>query len=415
MCLDMSRKKTIKNPDFFAIDFFSGAGGTTRGLIDAGGYVLAGIDKDATCCETYVKNNKNVYLDKKCPQYLERDIFPQSDEYEDGEQHLLFEKLKELITSKRAEMPNIPFLFAICAPCQPFTKFSGKLHTNKRKERRARDSNLLEEACKFVDYFKPEMVLSENVSGIRNEKYGNVWNDFKSKLKKMGYAAGTEIVCASDFGIPQYRKRSILIGIKQDCVREERYSDVLNAELLVPGNDPDAAIISVEKALSHLPSMKAGTAHPEIPNHKTRTLSELNLQRISCALPGADNSYLENTKYGDLSLPCHKRVNKRLKARCYTDVYTRMAPDRPSPTITTKCYSISNGRYGHFDPKQNRGISLREAAILQSFPDDYVFYPEEGIGSVGRMIGNAVPPKLSKFYGRYLYNSIEKQSATSAR
>lgn len=407
----MARKKNKKKPDFFVIDFFSGAGGTTRGLIDAGGYVLAGIDIDPACRETYIKNNKNLLLDKEYPKYLERDIFAQTKDYKEGGQHLLFEELEELITEKRAEMPDVPFLFAICAPCQPFTKFSGKLHTDKRKEKRSRDQNLLTEACKFVDYFKPEMVLSENVSGIRNARYGNVWDNFKTDLADMGYATGTEIVCVSKFGVPQHRKRSILIGIKEDCVREDRYTDTSKTELLVPAYDPDAVMVSAKKALEHLPPLKAGETHPKIPNHKTRSLSDLNIQRISCAPPGESNVYLENTKYGDLSLPCHKRVNTRYKIRCYTDVYTRMHPERPSPTITTKCYSISNGRYGHWDPKQNRGISLREAAILQSFPDDYIFYPEDRIGSVGKMIGNAVPPKLSEFYGRYLYNSLNKKSS----
>lgn len=406
----MMCKKKYKKPDFFVVDFFSGAGGTTRGLIDAGGYILAGVDIDPACRDTYVKNNRNCFLDKKYPQYLERDIFAQTDDYQDGEQHILFEELDKLISEKRALMPEIPLLFAICAPCQPFTKFSGKLHTDERKERRSRDRNLLAEACKFVEHFSPEMVLSENVSGIRNAKYGNVWDNFKADLSDMGYATGTKLVCTSNFGVPQFRKRSILIGVKKGCVRKERYSDALETELLVPENDPDAVMISAKKALEHLPPLKAGEKHPDIPNHIARNLSDLNIQRISCAPPGANNSYLENTKYGDLSLPCHKRVNKRLKAKCYTDVYTRMSPDRPSPTITTKCYSISNGRYGHWDQNQNRGISLREAAILQSFPDDYVFYPEDQIGAVGRMIGNAVPPKLSEFYGRYLYNSIEKQT-----
>jgi DNA (cytosine-5)-methyltransferase 1 len=84
-----------------------------------------------------------------------------------------------------------------------------------------------------------------------------------------------------------------------------------------------------------------------------------------------------------------------------------MHPNRPSPTITTKCHSISNGRFGHYDIKQHRGISLREAATLQSFPDNYVFYPIEQIEPVARMIGNAVPPKLAKYFASYLVNSID--------
>lgn len=135
-------------------------------------------------------------------------------------------------------------------------------------------------------------------------------------------------------------------------------------------------------------------------------MSDLNLRRLSCAGPGESNAYLEKTEFGDLSPDCHRKVNERLKTRCFSDVYTRMSPDRPSPTITTRCHSISNGRYGHFDEEQIRGISLREAGILQSFPDGYVFHPTEQIEPVARMIGNAVPPRLASFLAGYLTNSI---------
>src|ERR1035438_6181342 len=109
---------------------------------------------------------------------------------------------------------------------------------------------------------------------------------------------------------------------------------------------------------------------------------------------------------GDLTLDCHRKVNARLRDQCFGDVYTRMSPDRPSPTITTKCHSISNGRFGHYDVKQVRGISLREAAILQSFPSNYVFYPLDQNGPVASMIGNAVPPKLAVYFSRYLAQSV---------
>ncbi|MCE4542280.1 DNA cytosine methyltransferase [Caballeronia sp. PC1] len=130
------------------------------------------------------------------------------------------------------------------------------------------------------------------------------------------------------------------------------------------------------------------------------------MKRLASAKPGESNVYLDNTPHGDLSLACHRKVNAKLKVRCFTDVYTRMDPDRPSPTITTKCHSISNGRFGHFDTSQVRGISLREAAILQSFPQDYVFYPTDMIEPVARMIGNAVPPRLAEYFSRYLSDAL---------
>jgi DNA (cytosine-5)-methyltransferase 1 len=167
--------------------------------------------------------------------------------------------------------------------------------------------------------------------------------------------------------------------------------------------------VSVREAIGHLPAIKAGEQHPEIPNHRTRALSELNFRRIAAAQPGQSNIYMLDTPHGDLSLDCHKKVNARLGGRCFTDVYTRMSPDRPSPTITTKCHSVSNGRFGHYDTRQVRAISLREAAILQSFPNNYKFYPLDQNGPVASMIGNAVPPKLAAFFSRYLVQSVESK------
>jgi DNA (cytosine-5)-methyltransferase 1 len=396
-------------PKFLAIDFFCGAGGTTRGLIDAGGYVIAGVDKDGKCADTYRLNNPNLSVDRDCPRFLGFDIFPATEDYPDGEQRELTEELLRLIPHYRSKAPEAPLLFAICAPCQPFTKLSKKTLSDDRKLGRERDSNLLREAAGFVEKFRPELVLSENVAGIKDARYGGVWDDFRHRLEDLGYATGTKVVCTSKFGVPQFRKRSILVAVRRDLVRTERLADLLSNELLVPEQDPNAALVSVAQAIGHFPRMGAGQTHGTIPNHRTRTLSELNLRRIASAKPGQSNAYMENTEFGDLSLKCHRDVNKKLRVRCFTDVYTRMHPARPSPTITTKCHSISNGRYGHYDTTQNRGISLREAAALQSFPDDYVFYPTDQIDPVARMIGNAVPPKLAQYFASYLVNSIERQ------
>jgi DNA (cytosine-5)-methyltransferase 1 len=396
----------MKQPKFIAVDFFCGAGGTTRGLLDAGGYVIAGIDKDHRCQSTYTGNNVNATLDCKPVRYLQRDIFPRTPHYPGGQQRILLREIGELIELCRREAPHAPLLFAICAPCQPFTKLARKEMSSERQDARARDQNLLREACRFVAKYKPELVLSENVSGIRDPKYGGIWEGFRRRLERLGYATGSKIVCASKFGVPQFRRRSILAAARRELVRAERFVDLVQSELIIPEADSGTVISSVASAIGHLPPLKAGHSHPDIPNHKARALSELNYKRLSSASPGQSNAYLESTKHGDLSLDCHRRVNEKLKARCFSDVYTRMSPDRPSPTITTRCHSISNGRFGHFDPRQVRGISLREAAILQSFPSNYVFYPEDQIEPVARMIGNAVPPKLAQFFADYLSRSL---------
>jgi DNA (cytosine-5)-methyltransferase 1 len=298
-------------------------------------------------------------------------------------------------------------MFAICAPCQPFTRLSQKRRmSEERLDVRARDANLLREANRFVFQYQPELVLSENVSGIGDPKYGGVWEGFRTRLERIGYVTGSKVVCTSRFGIPQIRKRSILVAVRRDVVRPDRLADLMGTEMLVPEADPDAGLVTVAQAIGHLPPLRAGEAHPKLPNHRARDLSELNYRRLSSAQPGESNLYMEDTEHGDLSLACHRRANAKFETRCFTDVYTRMHPDRPSPTITTRCHSVSNGRYGHYDVQQVRAISLREAAILQSFPDDYVFHPQDELEPVARMIGNAVPPRLASYFAGYLANSV---------
>ena len=400
--------KVLRRTRFLAVDFFCGAGGTTRGLIDAGGYVIAGVDKDAACEATYSDpvNNVNLSLDRKPPRFLRRDIFPRSSEHPEGEQKELMVELEDLIGRYRRWASRTPLLFAVCAPCQPFTKLARIGMTEERKAQRARDANLLKEACRFIRKFEPEMVLSENVAGIGDAQYGGVWDRFRRDLERMGYATGSKVVCTSKFGVPQYRKRSILMGVKRYVAKPERFADLLGKELLVPESDPDALLVSVQEAIGHLPALQAGEAHPEIPNHRARGLAELNQRRLAASKPGKSNAYMADTEHGDLTLACHQRVNAKFQDRCFGDVYTRMRPHEPSPTITTRCISISNGRFGHYDVGQIRAITVREAALLQSFPETYRFHPLAEMEPGARMVGNAVPPKLARFFASYLVNSI---------
>lgn len=400
-------------PRFIAVDFFCGAGGTTRGLIDAGGYVIAGVDKEARCERTYVENNPNTALDGRTPAYLKLDIFKKRRRHPDGQQDVLFRELHALVPAYRAAAPDTPLLFAICAPCQPFTTLARKEMSAARVRKRDHDRNLLLEAARFVRRFKPELVLSENVAGIKDARYGGVWEEFRTKLESLGYITGSQVVCTSRFGVPQYRKRSILIAVHKDAIKRQAVETLLGGSLVVPQSDPSAAVVSVKEAIGHLPALEAGDFDKAYENHRTRSLSEMNIKRISSAKPGESNAYMAATVHGDLTLECHKRVNARLDDRCFTDVYTRMHPDRPSPTITTRCHSISNGRFGHYDTAQARGISLREAAALQSFEDNYVFHPTHQIEPVARMIGNAVPPKLARFFADHLTSICEMPSPSS--
>ncbi len=195
---DKSAKQGRSMPRFLAVDFFCGAGGTTRGLIDAGGYVIAGIDKDSRCERTFIENNINKTLDYSPTRFVKRDIFQKSHDYPGGQQRELFKELDDLIEYYRRKAPDVPLLFAICAPCQPFTKLSRKEMSSKRQEARSRDMNLLREACRFVAAYEPQLVLSENVAGIRDEKYGGVWDNFRRRLEKLGYVTGSKVDSGND-------------------------------------------------------------------------------------------------------------------------------------------------------------------------------------------------------------------------
>ena len=130
-------------PKFLAVDFYCGAGGTTRGLLDAGGYVIAGIDNDGDCQETYQRNNTNSTLDAVDPSFLAYDMFPASVDYPQGRQHKVMVALGELIPRYREMAKNVPLMFAICAPCQSFNKFVQRRLTENRISDRDREQDLL--------------------------------------------------------------------------------------------------------------------------------------------------------------------------------------------------------------------------------------------------------------------------------
>ena len=384
----------IKMPDFLAVDFYCGAGGTTRGLLDAGGYVICGIDKDESNRVTYQSNNRNTTLDGSESKFLALDMLPEYPDYPEGQQHKVWANLRSLIPRYRTETPGVPLLFVICAPCQSFTRFVQRRMTSSRIQSRDRDLDLLSQTLEFIAEFRPEMVISENVARIKTGQYRHIWNDFAEQLRLLGYTVGEERVCASRFGVPQYRRRSVMLGLRTENGCEQAI------KLPVPDRDPGAQTLSARKVIGHLPFLDAGSRCKEFPNHVCGNLSEINRQRLMSVKPGEPNWGFAETPFGDLSLPCHRRLAAKGK-QGFSDVYTRIHPDRPAPTLTTKFHSISNGRFGHYDVRQVRGLSLREGAILQSFEEDYEFHGDS-MGAVARMIGNAVPPKLSTYMAKWL-------------
>ena len=158
----------IEIPKFLAVDFYCGAGGTTRGLLDAGGYVICGIDKDDSNRATFQSNNRNATLDEGEPQFLALDMFPNGPDYPGGQQQEVWDVLRDLIPRYRAVASGVPLLFVICAPCQSFTRFIQRRMTAGRTESRERDLNLLSQTIGFIKEFRPEMVISENVASSQS-------------------------------------------------------------------------------------------------------------------------------------------------------------------------------------------------------------------------------------------------------
>lgn len=270
-------------------------------------------------------------------------------------------------------------MIAGCAPCQPFSSMSNS--DTKSDSKWA----LLKNFADLVEEVKPDYVTMENVPQLENYE---VFDEFVSRLKSEGYNVEFDRVYAPKYDIAQTRKRLILVAAKDEQV-----------EIPEPVHQEEENFPTVEDRIKELPKLEAGGRSDEDPLHWAAGLSKKNIRRIRASEPGGTwEDWPE-----ELILDCHKKDS----GKTYTDVYGRMEWDKPSPTITTQAYSYGSGRFGH--PEQNRAITLREAAILQSFPKDYKFLdPEDEDPSktkIGRMIGNAVPVKLGKIIGRSFKNS----------
>lgn len=368
----------------------------THGLIRAGMHVLAGVDNEALCERTY-RQNKNE--DGSRPEYVCKNIFPRSKLHPEGQQGEIADRISELIAEHKRSYGyrSLKLVFAICAPCQPFTKITKIEMSEGRQFKRTNDSNLLLTTLRLIKQFQPAAIICENVEGIAGGE-SSVLTRFKRGLARLGYAFDAKVINASKFAVPQNRRRTIGIGI------DRKYAE----DVRVPDADPAVKqLVSVQKVIGHLPPLAAGEVHNSVPNHRARGLNDINLKRISCAPPGESNAYLRNTPYGDLSLACHRRLEDKNGEPSFSDTYTRMSPDDIAPTITTKLMSITNGRFGHFDVRQNRALTPREGALLQTFPAKYVFYPEDNMEFTCALIGNAVPPKLARFFGRYVLQCLE--------
>jgi DNA (cytosine-5)-methyltransferase 1 len=250
------------------------------------------------------------------------------------------------------------------------------------------DWDLLDNFSRFVAGILPELVTMENVPELV-DRGGEIFHRFVRTLKKHEYYVDWRIIHCREFGIPQSRRRLVLLASRL-------------GEIAVPlGPYPyPSQWRTVRQAIGKLPELKSGEADPADPLHVASQLSPLNLKRIRATK--ADGGTRRDWP-DDLVLDCHRKKS----GDSYFSIYGRMWWDQPAPTMTTLCTGIGNGRFGH--PEQNRAITLREAALFQSFPRSYEFWPHaEKLNrrAVGRMIGNAVPPRLAKALGRTIVEHV---------
>jgi len=340
----------MSKPLISGIDLFCGAGGLTYGLQKSGISIVAGIDIDPACKFPFVFNNNS--------QYIERDI-----------RKLRGDDLSKLYP------PDSIRLLAGCAPCQPFSPFRrGTYNSNDRKW------SLLREFSRLVKELRPELVTMENVPGLASRQ---MFLDFVRTLQKLGYHVDWRSVYCPPLGIPQHRRRLVLLA------------SLIGPVKVPSGSLPPEKYRTVRHTIAFLPKLAAGETDRDDRLHKARAVIPRNLQRLQSSLPGGTWHDWDE----DLRADCHKKK----KGSTFQSVYSRMVWDEPSPTITTQAYNFGTGRFGH--PKQDRSITLREAALLQTFPRQYRFVePREEISfaRVGRLIGNAVPPKLAFFIGKEL-------------
>lgn len=351
-------KNAENSPTISAIDLFCGVGGLTHGLTQAGIEVVAGIDIDPACKYPYEANNK--------AKFIESDV-------------------NDLSASAVAKMIGDADLsmLAGCAPCQPFSTYS----RSGRSKKRVDDWQLVEKFGTLIREVQPDLVTMENVPQLLDHP---VFDVFLASLE--GYAVQWSVVQAVEIGIPQTRKRLVLLASKLGDTGLTLPTDKVKRK-------------TVREVIGRLRPIGAGEADPKDRLHVAPRLSETNLKRIRHSIPGGTwRDWPE-----DLQATCHKKSS----GATYPSVYGRMSWDAASPTITTQSFGYGNGRFGH--PEQDRAISLREAAILQTFPPKYKFVRASEpvrFSVLGRLIGNAVPVRLGEVVGETML-AHAKQFATS--
>ena len=274
-------------------------------------------------------------------------------------------------------------LLAGCAPCQTFSTYNMKARSKEDKDKKW---FLLLEFARLVREIQPEFVTMENVPGLEEQ---DVFQTFLKTLRDAGYHVSHQVVACAEYGIPQHRHRLVLLASKLGEIH-----------LLTP-KEIGAKRKTVRQAFRGLPHLRHGEQSKQDPLRQSSKLSDMNLRRIRASKPGG--TWRDWPR--ELVADCHKKES----GNTYGSVYGRMEWDQPAPTMTTQFFGFGNGRFGH--PEEDRAISLREGAIIQSFPRSYQFSkPDEPIcqKNIGRLIGNAVPVKLGEVIGRSLVAHVNK-------
>lgn len=336
-------------PRIAGVDYFCGAGGLTCGLQQSGIEIVAGIDNDANCAFAYETNNSSIFINKKI-------------------EDINTDKIKAFL-----DEPQYSLLCG-CAPCQAFSSINQKASNSDHRW------YLLTHFAKQIEGCLPDFVIMENVPGIQDK---DVFLSFCNSLKGLGYFISYSVVNCADFGIPQKRKRLVLFASKHGIIPPLNCAD---------SNYP---AVTVRDTIGSLPKLNAGSCDTNDRLHFSSKLSEKNLKRIKASTPGGTWRSWDT----ELLLTCHSNDT----GDGYGAVYGRMEWDKAAPTITTQFYNYGSGRFGH--PEQNRALSFREGALLQTFPSDYAFFDSShpiGRKELGRLIGNAVPVKLGKIIGDHL-------------
>ncbi len=345
------------------IDLFSGCGGSSLGFKQAGFQIKVGVDIDETASRSFRLNFPKAHV-------FTTDISVVSG--------------KDLLLSGGFKSGDQVILIA-CPPCQGFS--SARRNSERLTDPR---NNLIFEFLRIVDEIRPRAFVMENVPGLATNIGKPIFDQILEKFKNLGYLTTHGIANTSDYGIPQRRKRLILIGT---------YNSKVSPTFPIKTNgNPEISDnlmkwVTVKDAIGNLPKIKAGERKQSDFMHTSANLSETNLKRIKLT---PHNGGSRSSWPDDLILECHK------KSKGHIDVYGRMSWDIPSPTITGGCVMISKGRFGH--PDQDRAISLREAARLQTFPDSFKFYGS--FGEIAKQIGNAVPPLLAQKTARTLVEDM---------